>query len=154
MIETPSTYPEALPVEGANGSGPESGTPTVSAPQQAAGSNRILVVEEQVSASNLFVQEGYEVEKRSHGELTGTGAQDVNGRIKQSEFAAIWLTLPPGNMTLPPQKCSNVLRTRACWFRTAAMIGTVAVLTAPKSHMWTNEHISDLLRDNVALLQV
>ena len=112
--------------------------------------NRVLVVEDQVTASNLFTYEGYEVEKRSHSELTGTGAQDVNGRIKQSEFAALLLTLPRGSKALPPKHFSAVMRTLASWFRTAALIGTVAVLTAPRTNMWTNEHIGNLLSDNIA----
>ena len=94
--------------------------------------NRVLVVEDQVIASNLFMYEGYEVEKRSHSELSGTGAQDVNGRIKQSEFAAVWLTLPKGAKSLPAKQHSAVMRTIAVWFRTAALIGTIEVLAAPK----------------------
>lgn len=38
----------------------------------------------------FFTYDGSEVEKCSQSELTETGAQDVNGRIKQSEFAAVW----------------------------------------------------------------
>jgi len=42
------------------------------------------------------------------------------------------------------------MRTLATWFRTAALIGTVAVLTAPKTNLWMNEHLGNLLSDNIA----
>ena len=150
VIEQPRPANLDVPSSSASEGGPVSGLPNDATTQARRKGNRVLVVEDQVIASNLFMYEGYEVEKRSRTELTGTGAQDVNGRIKQSEFAPVWLTLPKGSKALPARQFSAVMRTLALWFRTAALIGTVAVLTAPKTNMWMNEHLGNLLSDNIA----
>ena len=42
------------------------------------------------------------------------------------------------------------MRTLALWFRTAALVGAVAVLTAPKTHTWTNNRGDNSLSDNIA----
>ena len=113
-------------------------------------SDRILVVEDQPIASCLFIDEGYAVEKRTHSELLGTGAQNVNGRIKESTFAAVWITLPRNAQSIPDRKFSAVARTIGTWFRIAAIFGTAVVLMSPKARGWMGESIQSLLTDNVA----
>ena len=141
VIEQPRPVTLDVSSSSASEGGPETGSLVGATTTARRKGNRVLVVEEQVIASNLFMCEGYEVEKRSHAELTGTGAQDVNGRIKESEFAAVWLTFTKEAKSLPARQYSAVMRTLATWFRTAALIGTVAVLTAPKTNLWMNEHL-------------
>ena len=127
-----------------------SAAPDPGSPPRIKRSDRILVVEDQPIASCLFTDEGYAVEKRTHSELLGTGAQNVNGRIKESSFAAVWLTLPRDAQSIPNRKFSAVTRTIATWFRIAAIIGTAVVLMSPKGRSWMDESIQALLTDNVA----
>ena len=113
VIEQPRPVNLDVSSSSASRGGPETGSLNEATTTARRKGNRVLVVEDQVIASNFFMYEGYEVEKRSHSELSGTGAQDVNGRIKQSEFAAVWLTLPKGAKSLPARQYSVVMRTLA-----------------------------------------
>ena len=60
------------------------------------------------------------------------------------------MTLPRKASAVQPRQYNQIMKTLALWFRTAALIGTLAILAAPKTNMWINEHLEKLLSDNVA----
>ena len=71
---------------------------------------RVLIVEEQPIVSILFTENGYTVEKSSHGEIIATEANHVNGDIKKSRYAAVWMSMPRNGSTIPAEKQRLVSR--------------------------------------------
>ena len=105
----------------------------------------VPMFEGQPSASNLFVAnlftyEGYEVATCPQAEPTNSEAIVVDGSV-QSEVAATWFITPKASESVTarkPRADSVMKRTIMSWYRTAAIIGTVAALTAPNLDTWTS----------------
>ena len=71
VIEQPAPTNLDVPSSSASGGGLVTGSLNEATTKVGRTRNRVLVVEDQVVVSNLFMYEGYEVEKRSHVKLTG-----------------------------------------------------------------------------------
>ena len=130
IIEQPELANLDVSSSSASRCGPVSGTLTEQPTTARRKGNRVLVVKDQVVASNLFNHEGYEVEK-------------------QSECEALGMTSPRGTNRTPPKQFASVMRTIALCFRTAVFIGMISISISPKTNMWRKEHNGKPSCDNI-----
>ena len=116
---------------------------------------RILIVEEQPIASIFFAERGFTVEKRTPAEVLSTEAQQVNGKIKDSQYAALWMSLPSdGHQCVPKRNRGRFPKVMSLWFRTAVMTGILAFLVGPRGGSWLEPEIAALQTDGKGVMSM
>ena len=71
----------------------------------------------------------------------------TNNRIHQRSFSLVWIDLPTSPQAVPPGKLTSTIAELALWIRTARLADIPAVITGPRSRMWQQQPLADLVTD-------
>ena len=101
-------------------------------------------MEESPELANKLSELGWQVTSYHPHAMSNSHTHSVNSQIHAGQYLLVWLALPRGNQSVPPNKYATTLREIA-----AAAAGCTAIVSAMRGRTWQNPDIQNLLKDGI-----